>query len=107
MREEIEQLELLSKLNRILPEEQIRLNEYNRLLNKILVLPGFEFTATFGFHILGYFSPEKPLREIEHILLSLNIPSERIDEGAVTVGAAKIMTQEILKLIKSPAVISY
>jgi hypothetical protein len=88
MREEIEQLELLSKLNRILPEENIRLNEYRRLTKKILMLPGFEFTATFGFHILAYFSPDKPLREIEHLLLSLDIPSERIDEGAVTVGAS-------------------
>ena len=51
MQEEIEQLELLEKLNRLLPEEQTRLTEYRRLLGKILVLPGFEFTATFGFHI--------------------------------------------------------
>jgi histidinol phosphatase-like PHP family hydrolase len=27
---------------------------------QILVLPAFEFTATFGFHIMGIFSPEKP-----------------------------------------------
>src|SRR5512138_3873998 len=41
MREEIEQLELLEHLNRILPEEQTRLNEYRRLLDLILILPGF------------------------------------------------------------------
>ncbi len=57
MQEEIEQLELLEKLKRILPEEKARLAEYRRLLDKILVLPGFEFTATFGFHILGIFPP--------------------------------------------------
>ncbi len=55
MQEEIEQLKLLQQLNRLLPEEETRLAEYQRLLKKVLVLPGFEFTATFGFHILaGY-----------------------------------------------------
>lgn len=87
IREEIQQLELLEKLNRLLPEEQARLNEYRRLTQKILVLPGFEFTATFGFHILGIFPPEKPVREIEHLLLDLHIPPDQLDEGSATVGA--------------------
>jgi hypothetical protein len=87
MREEIQQLELLEKLNRLLPEEQARLHEYRRLREKILVLPGFEFTATFGFHIMGLFSPDKPIREIEHILLDLNIPTENLDKGSETIGA--------------------
>lgn len=88
MQEEIEQLTLLKSLKRILPEEQYRLEEYERLLEKILVLPGFEFTATFGFHILAIFPPEKNIREIEHILLNLNIPSSQIDDGAMNVGAS-------------------
>jgi hypothetical protein len=88
MQEEIEQLRLLKSLQRILPEEQYRLDEYDRLLKKILVFPGFEFTATFGFHILAIFPPEKNVREIEHILLDLNIPADKIDEGSVTVGAS-------------------
>ncbi len=87
MQEEIRQLELLEELNRLLPEEKARLEEYRRLLGKILVLPGFEFTATLGFHILGIFPPEKPVREIEHLLLTLNIPPEKLDEGSATVGA--------------------
>jgi len=87
MREEIEQLELLDRLNRIMPAERARLDEYHRLLKKILVLPGFEFTATFGFHILGIFSPDKPVREIEHLLLSLEIPADQLDIGSQTVGA--------------------
>lgn len=87
MQEEIQQLSLLEKLNRILPEEQARLFEYRRLLGKILVLPGIEFTATFGFHILGIFSPDKPVREIEHLLLDLNIPPDQLDHGSATVGA--------------------
>ncbi len=87
MREEIEQLEMLEKLNRVLPEEKNRLAEYRRLLKKILVLPGIEFTATFGFHIIGLFSPTTPIREIEHLLLDLKIPSHLLDDGSATVGA--------------------
>ena len=88
MMEEVDQLELLESLNRILPEEQIKLREYKRLLDRLLILPGFEFTATFGFHIIGIFSPETSLREIEHILLNLNIPEDRLDDGSVTIGAS-------------------
>jgi hypothetical protein len=85
---EIDQLALLEQLNRALPEEKRRLTEYRRLLDKILVLPGFEFTATFGFHILGVFSPETRSRQIEHILLTLNIPPQALDEGSSNVGAS-------------------
>ena len=88
LQDEVEQLRLLQRLKRILPEEEARLGEYERLLGKIKLLPGFEFTATFGFHILGIFSPEKPVREIEHLLLSLNIPPDQLDEGSATVGAS-------------------
>jgi len=87
MQEEIERLEFLESSERILTEEQGRLREYRRLLKKILVLPAFEFTATFGFHILGIFSPEKSVREIEHLLLELQIPPDLIDQGSDTVGA--------------------
>ncbi len=87
MQEEIHQLELLEQLNRILPEEQNRLREYRRLFEKILILPGFEFTATFGFHIIGLFPPHAPVREIEHLLIDLNIPTDQLDLGSATVGA--------------------
>ncbi len=87
MQEEIQQLELLEKLNRLLPDEKQRLQEYRRLKNRLLVLPGFEFTATFGFHIIGLFSPEKPVREIEHLLLTLNISPTILDYGSANVGA--------------------
>ncbi len=87
MHEEIQQLELLDQLGRINAEERARLVEYRRLLGKILVLPGFEFTATFGFHILGIFPPQKSVREIEHLLLSLNVPASVLDSGSSTVGA--------------------
>ena len=88
LKEEIQQLELLEKLNRLMPEERSRLKEYRRLLDKILVLPGFEFTGTFGFHILGIFSPHKSARELEHLLISLRVPPDQIDNGSATIGAS-------------------
>ncbi len=87
MNDQINQLKLLKELNRLLPEEKSTLEEYERLFKKILVLPGFEFTATFGFHILAIFPPNKSVRELEHLLLSLKITPELIDEGSQTVGA--------------------
>ncbi|MDF1501126.1 MAG: putative DNA binding domain-containing protein [Anaerolineales bacterium] len=87
MMEEIEQLSLLEKLERLTEAEASRLKEYRRLLDKLLVLPGFEFTATLGFHILAIFPKDKNLRELEHLLLSLAIPSDELDKGSSTVGA--------------------
>ncbi len=93
MMNEIEHLEYLEKLDRIRPDELARLNEYRRLLQKILVLPGFEFTATFGFHILGIFPPDKPLRDIEHILMDLRVPGHALDKGLTEAGATSDVLQ--------------
>jgi hypothetical protein len=87
MQEEIEKLELLEELDRLHKDEKVRLNEYRRILDKILVLPGFEFTATFGFHILAIFPKNKPVRELEYLLINLNIPADQLDDGSATVGA--------------------
>lgn len=90
---EIEDLELLEALGRLSDSEAALLSEYRRLLNKILLLPGFEFTATFGFHILAIFPEDTSIRKLEHTLLSLNIPEEKIDLGTSEVGA----TTDVLK----------
>ncbi|UCG24953.1 MAG: transcriptional regulator, partial [Chloroflexota bacterium] len=87
MRREIGELELLEKLGRLKANESRRLAEYRRLLKKILVLPGFEFTATFGFHILGIFDGDTPVTYLEHLLLSLNVPIDLLPSGSSTVGA--------------------
>ncbi len=84
---EIEDLELLEALDRIQPDEARLLGEYRRLLNKILLLPGFEFTATFGFHVLAIFPEDTSIRKLEHILLSLHIPDDKLDQGTSEVGA--------------------
>jgi hypothetical protein len=56
-------------------------------MDKILVLPGFEFTATFGFHVLGIFAPDTPIRYIEHVLMSLNVPHDVVDRGDPAAGS--------------------
>jgi Schlafen, AlbA_2 len=84
---DVEQLELLERLGRLRPDERRRLDEYRRLRQKVLVLPAFEFTATFGFHILAVFPEAMSVREIEHILLTLNIPASKLDAGSGEVGA--------------------
>jgi hypothetical protein len=93
MQDELAELEMLEKLGRLRDEEKSRLREFRELRSKVLVLPGFEFTATFGFHILGVFPPETPLRELELLLLQLNIPANELDAGSVTVGvSADVLT---------------
>ncbi|MBI5032409.1 MAG: putative DNA binding domain-containing protein [Chloroflexi bacterium] len=87
MLEEIDSLELLERLKRLRDDEKKQLDEYRRLREKLLVLPGFEFTATLGFHILGIFPPETPVRKLEYLLMSLRVPSDKIDQGSGEVGA--------------------
>lgn len=87
MLQEIERLTYLEQTGRALADELRLLAEYRRLLDKVLVLPGFEFTATFGFHILGIFAPNTPTRYIEHVLLSLNVPPDVLDRGDAAAGS--------------------
>ncbi len=89
LQEEIKRLTWLEETGRILPEEQERLNAYRELLDKILVLPGFEFTAALGFHILGIFPPNTPVRELEFLLLRLGIPADKLEAGATAIGATE------------------
>ncbi len=93
MMEEIHQLEILEELGRLREEEKQQIKEYRRLREKVLVLPGFELTATLGFHIMGIFPPETDVREMEFILRHLNIPMEKLDAGSGEVGAtADVLT---------------
>jgi hypothetical protein len=87
MHKEVETLTLLEERNRLHPEEKRLLDEYRRLLGRILVLPGFELTATLGFHILGIFSPQMSVRDLEYVLRRLNVPPELLDAGSTEVGA--------------------
>ncbi|MCS6844532.1 MAG: putative DNA binding domain-containing protein [Caldilineales bacterium] len=86
LRQEIERLQWLEREGRLRPQERRDLDEYRRLGNELLVLPGFEFTATFGFHILAIFPPETTVRQLEFILLQLNVPPDKLDLGSTEVG---------------------
>lgn len=88
IRREVEWLTRLEAMNRLTEEERARLAEWRELSNQVLVLPGFEFTATFGFHILGIFPPETSVRTLEHILLDLKVPADKLDVGSTETGAA-------------------
>jgi hypothetical protein len=87
MQDEIEQLKWLEQQNRLHKNEKEQLEEYRRVLDKILILPGFEFTATFGFHVLGIFPQGTPIRAMEHLLIQLKVPVGHLDTGATEVGA--------------------
>jgi hypothetical protein len=87
MHREIETLTLLERLGRMTDVERETLSEYRRLMAKIVVLPGFEFTATFGFHILGIFPENTSVRKLEYLLLNMNVPEEKMVMGAPDAGS--------------------
>jgi hypothetical protein len=80
---EIEDLELLEYLGRLREDEAERLAEYRRLLSTIVLLPGFEFTATLGFHVLAIFPETTSVRKMEHLLMTLGVPEDRFGRGEV------------------------
>lgn len=88
IRNEIEWLTRLQEQDRLTPEERRNLEQWQTIANEIVVLPGFEFTATFGFHILAIFPPETSIRELEHTLLRLNVPADKLDIGTTETGAS-------------------
>lgn len=95
--EEVESLEMLERLKRLRDDERKQLDEHRRLREKILILPGFEITATLGFHILALFPPETTVRELDHLLLSLRVPADKLDLGSGEVGA----TSDVLTVYRT------
>lgn len=86
MMQEISDLGRWEASGRLREDEREKLEEYRRLLDEILVLPGLELTATFGFHILAIFDNDTQIRTIEHVLLRLNVPPIYLDKGETEVG---------------------
>ncbi|MFN3982772.1 MAG: PHP domain-containing protein, partial [Caldilinea sp.] len=87
IRKELDWLTQLEVQGRLTAQERERLQAWREAGNQVLVLPGFEFTATFGFHILAIFPPETSVRELEHILLSMKVPASKLDIGSTETGA--------------------
>ncbi len=90
---EIDFLSKLETAGRLTDDEQVRLNEYRRLLARVTVLPGFEFTSHFGAHILGLFPPNRPISLIEATLLQLGVPHEQLKEGVCGVSNTRHVTE--------------
>ncbi|MGI8476401.1 MAG: RNA-binding domain-containing protein [Thermomicrobiales bacterium] len=93
---EIEDLELIEYLGRLSPAESARLLEIRRLLDKMLLLPGFEFTATFGFHVLAIFPETTSIRLMEHLLMTLGVSEDRFGSGEVGATTDVLRAYEIL-----------
>lgn len=93
MRREIEDLELLEQLGRLNSDEYTLLAEYRRVMANLLILPGFEFSAAYGFHILAVFPTETSIRKLEHLLMLLDVPEDQMEMGSSQVGAtADVLT---------------
>lgn len=90
---ELDFLIALEAAGRLTSEEQERLAEYRRLLAKITVLPGFEFTSHFGAHILGIFPPNRPISLIEATLLQLGVSDEQLKSGLCGVANTRHVTE--------------
>lgn len=93
MLREIEFLDALERAHRLTEEERHRLREYRRLLARITVLPGFEFTSHYGAHILGIFAPDRPVSLIEATLLQLGVPAELLKKGVCAVPNTRHVTE--------------
>ena len=101
IRREIEWLTRLKEENRLTGEERSNLEQWLKLANEIVILPGFEFTATFGFHILAIYPPETSVRKLEHTLLSLNVPEDRLLVGSTETGASTDVTSAYETIVDS------
>ncbi|NJP07375.1 MAG: AAA family ATPase [Chloroflexaceae bacterium] len=84
-RKEVDFLEALELAERLTADEQAQLQEYRRILSKITVLPGFEFTSHYGAHILGIFAPSVPVSVIEATLLQLGVPPDMLKSGTCSI----------------------
>ncbi len=101
IRREIEWLTRLKEEDRLTPEERSNLEQWLKLANEIVILPGFEFTATFGFHILAIYPPDTSVRKLEHTLLRLNVPEDRLLSGSTETGASADVTSAYETIVDS------
>ena len=92
-RNEVEFLGRMVQANRCTDEEREHYAEFQRILNKITVLPGFEFTSHYGAHILGVFAPSTPLSVLEAVLLQLGVPTQEIKSGSCSIPNTKYVTE--------------
>jgi predicted metal-dependent phosphoesterase TrpH len=93
MLQEVDFLSKLDEAQRLNEGEHLRLQEFRRLMSKITVLPGFEFTSHYGAHILAIFAPDRPVSLIEATLLQLGVPPEMLKKGACSIADTRHVTE--------------
>ncbi len=81
LRLEVNRLKVLQEAGRLSPSEEALWKDYQRLYERLLLLPGFEVTTQEGFPLLALFPPETPAERLYALLLNLGIPMERLREG--------------------------
>jgi hypothetical protein len=81
LRLEMSRLTVLREAGQLSSEEEVIRAEFGRLLERILLLPGFELTTKEDLHLLALFHPETPAERLNALLLNLGIPMDRLREG--------------------------
>lgn len=87
LRLELSRLTVLKEAGRLSAEEERLLAEYQRLLSRLLLLPGFELLTKEGVPLLALFPPETPAERLYALLLNLGIAMDRLREGAAEISA--------------------
>ncbi len=105
MQREVEFLEQLAQTRRSTPADHQELEEYYRLLRKITVLPGFEFTSHYGAHVLAIFPPATPISLIEATLLQLGVPADKLKAGSTSVPDTEHVTNAYEIMAKAGALV--
>ncbi len=81
LRLEFHRLKVLQEAGRLSPSDEALWNDYRRICERLLLLPGFEVTTREGLALLALFPPETPAERLYALLLNLGIPIERMREG--------------------------
>ena len=82
LRLEMSRLSVLKEAGQVTAEDEAAWSEYQRLMARLLILPGFELTTREGIHLLAVFPPETAPERLYGLLLNLGIPMERLHEGS-------------------------
>jgi len=82
LRLEMSRLAVLREAGQLTTAEEGALQEYQHLLSRLLLLPGFELTTQERAYLLALFPPETAAERLYALLLNLGIAMDRLREGA-------------------------
>jgi len=105
LRLETGRLTVLREAGRLQPEQEAVLGEYERLLGRIVLLPGFEIVSQEGVGLVALFSPETSAERLNALLLNLGIPMERLREAAAGIRAPADLATAALLIAQAGGVV--